>query len=187
MRDILNAGVRLLLITLVAAIALAAVNIITRGPIESRRLAESESSRSKVMPDADEFELIDSSVWANGGAYGDMAEVYRATSGGETIGYTFLLNPQGYKAEIPVTIGILTDGSIVCAAIGDIQETSGLGMKIKDEPFLSQFVMLPSARVSQDVNTISGATISSRAVKTAVSDAILLFEQLNAIGEAATE
>ena len=183
MKESLNSGVRLLLITLVAAIALAAVNMVTRGPINQRRLLEENASRIGVMPDADAFEPVDAAVWANGGSYGSMAEAYKAYSGGALLGYTFLSTPQGYGGQVPVTVGILSDGTMVGVEIGDIKETSGIGTRIKEDTFLAQFKNTPAAEAAK-ADTISGATISSSAVKKAVSEAVSLYEFLNTQGEA---
>jgi electron transport complex protein RnfG len=184
LRDVVNAGARLLVIALVAALLLAGTNMITRGPIAEHALENAITARRTVLPEADSFEPL---VWPESiglTMFPSLIEAFEARRGGELIGYTFLFEPMGYKDKIPVSAGIrLPDdpsapGIITGVAIGDISETSGLGSRVKDEPFLSQFVGLTADRLSDDVNTIAGATISSGAVKDAVKNAIAAFDAI---------
>ncbi|GHU67439.1 electron transport complex subunit G [Clostridia bacterium] len=184
MRDVLNAGIRLLVIALVASLLLAGTNMITRGPIAEHTREQTIAARLAVMPGADSFEPVE---WPESIAlteFPSLVEVYEARSSGELIGYTFLYTPMGYKAEIPVSVGISlpeTPGApafITGVTIGDISETSGLGSRIKDEAFLSQFRGVQSNLLNEDVDTISGATISSGAVKNAAKNAILAFDAI---------
>ncbi|HML46501.1 MAG TPA: FMN-binding protein [Clostridia bacterium] len=183
MREIIGLGIRLLLITLIAALALAATNSITEGPIRQAELAAANASRIQVLAQADAFESVDWQSQANASDAGDLKEVYLATLKGEAMGYTFELAPNGYKAAIPVTVGILLDGTITKVVIGSISETAGLGTKIKEAPFLDQFAQLPVGQLDSDVDTISGATISSGACVRAVQQAVGVFEALTKGGE----
>jgi electron transport complex protein RnfG len=177
--DIMNAGLRLLLIACVAALLLAATNMITRGPIEAQANSEAIKARQTVMPDADSFADVTWPEGINLAAYPSLTEAREARRGDTAVGYIFQLKPMGYKAEIPVTVGIAlgNGGTIVGIYIGAISETSGLGTRIKDEPFLSQFRSIGAGRAGE-VNTISGATISSAAVKSAVSTAVQAYNAL---------
>jgi electron transport complex protein RnfG len=180
-----------LVISLVAALLLAGTNMITRGPIAERQRDNAVSARQAVMPEADSFEPVEWPELTGLDAFPSLAEAFEARRGGEVVGYTFLFTPMGYKAEIPVSVGITlpdgTDspdgpGTITGVAIGDISETSGLGSRIKEDAFLSQFRGVGTDRLDSDVNTITGATISSGAVKDAVRNAALA---LNALREGA--
>lgn len=183
MREIVNLGLRLLLITLIAALALSATNSITEGPIRQAELDAANASRAQVMAQADAFEPVDWQAKAGAAEAGDLQEVYLATLKGEALGYTFALGPVGYKAAIPVTIGILMDGTITQVVIGDISETAGLGTKVKEAPFLDQFAQLPAGQLDDKVDTISGATISSGACVRAVRQAVEVFDALTKEGE----
>ena len=183
MREIIGLGIRLLLITLIAAFALAATNSVTEGPIRQAELASANASRIQVMAQADAFEPVDWQSHADDFEASDLKEVYLATLKGETLGYTFELAPNGYKAAIPVTLGNLADGTITQVVIGDISETAGLGTKIKEALFLDQFTQLPAAKLDDEADTISGATISSSACVRAVQQAVAVFEALTKEGE----
>jgi len=170
---IANAAWRLLVIALGAALALAATNMVTEEPIRQQTIAAATASRQAVMPEADAFELLET---VPDGGLPDLLETYRAIRGGETVGYTFYLDPVGYKAEIPMTVGMDMDGVITGVSIGDIQETSGIGTKVKGEAFLAQFPGMPAAE-ADGIDTISGATISSSAVKRGVQQAAAAYQQ----------
>ncbi|MDR2504902.1 MAG: FMN-binding protein [Oscillospiraceae bacterium] len=179
MKEILNAGVRLLILTLVAALLLSGTYLITKGPIEEQALASQNASRLAVMPGATGFELVDTASlagFADNENVKNVSEVYRVTKDGEPLGYTFLSSPQGFGGPIPVTVGILGDGKISQIAIGDITETAGIGTRIVEEAdFSPKFAGLATNEL-RTVDTLSGATISSAAVKTAVRQAFNAYE-----------
>ncbi|MEQ9301811.1 MAG: RnfABCDGE type electron transport complex subunit G [Cyclobacteriaceae bacterium] len=85
---------------------------------------------------------------------------------------------QGYSGRIEIMVGFEMDGRIREVQVLSHRETPGLGSKITNADFLSQFVgqypELFDLRVTKDggeVDGISGATISSRAVGEAIKTA----------------
>ena len=66
------------------------------------------------------------------------------------------------------------DGTIKQVKIQSQAETAGVGTKVTNESFWSQYSGLPAATITldQEVDRITGASISSRAVNTAVNYAI---------------
>ena len=84
-------------------------------------------------------------------------------------------------------IAISNEGIISGVRVLSNEETPGLGKKVEGSAFLQQFFLKPadrkfalSAQSGQDqqVDAISGATISSRAVTEAVNIAVLTYTQL---------
>ncbi len=72
-------------------------------------------------------------------------------------------------------------------SITDINDTAGLGMKAKDEAFSSQFrdknieeftVTKTGAVSEEEIDAISGATISSNAVTRAVNAGLVYYRYL---------
>ena len=61
MKNVLNIGLRLTLIAVLAAAALGFTNYITKGPIEEQRRITKELTMAQVLPEADRFDLICSS------------------------------------------------------------------------------------------------------------------------------
>jgi electron transport complex protein RnfG len=93
---------------------------------------------------------------------------------------------KGYKGDIGliVAVDVKTD-KLMGLGVTTHNETPGLGAKAKSDPkFAGQFKGAAAAgavKVTQDggaINAISGATITSRAVCDAVSDALVVYERL---------
>ena len=166
MRKMLKLGVSLCIFALVAALALAGTNAITKEPIAQQELAASQAAQRAVLPEAAVFEQQELEATDNA----LLNELYIGKAGDAIVGYVFTAAPQGYGGPIPITLGIGVDGSVHGVSVGDLQETAGLGMKVGDEPFKSQFYGIEADpdTIGENVSTISGATISSKAFVEAV-------------------
>ena len=161
MRDVMKLGLRLFLFTLIAALALAGTNAITSGPIAQQELAASQGAQRAVLPAAEIFEEQEIQAASE---YDQITALYAGKAGDAVVGYVMTAAPQGYGGPIPITLGIGADGAIHGVSVGDLQETAGLGMKVGEEPFKSQFPGLAAdpEEIDSKVQTISGATVSSR-------------------------
>lgn len=180
MRDILNLGVRLLIIALGAALALAGTYSITKGPIEEKEIEAATLARQEVL-EASSFEevkldeLKQSPEW--GSEFDAIRSVYRGLNGSEQAGVTVELASKGYGGDIIMTIGVKADGTINGIIINSHSETASLGSKTADEPYRSQFagksasepVEATAAGGGNDVTVISGASVSSKAVAAGVT------------------
>jgi len=95
-------------------------------------------------------------------------------------------SPRGYKGDVGLMVAIdAKTGKLIGIDVTTHSETPGLGAKAKTDPrFAAQFKGLPAAgpiRVTRDggsINAISGATITSRAVTEAVTEAVGAYEKL---------
>ncbi len=150
-------------ICLVIAVAMAAINNVTAPKIEeANRQAEQEALRI-VLENATEFEKIE-------GEYPEtVTALYRDTG---NAGYVAMLSAKGYDSSNPIKIavGFREDGTILkCHVISCNGETSGIGTKVSEKGFLDTFVGADASM--EQVDTISGATISSSAFIDAVKDA----------------
>lgn len=93
---------------------------------------------------------------------------------------------KGYGGDMGLMVGIdVKANTIVGANVTTHAETPGMGAKAKSDPsFVAQFEDLPvdkPIKVTQDggsINSISGATITSRAVSNAATDAQEIFKKL---------
>lgn len=90
------------------------------------------------------------------------------------VGYAFMTNGKGYGGKIGILVGMEIDRALRGIRIISHQETPGLGAKILNVDFLSQFAglvpdQLVLARDGGAVDAITGATISSRAVAEGVA------------------
>jgi len=89
-------------------------------------------------------------------------------------------------------VGIQDDDTVNGYSITTINETAGLGMNAKEEGFSSQFddkqvdfftVTKSGSTSDEQIDAISGATITSKAVTSAVDVAIAYDETLDEGGE----
>ncbi len=165
------AGV-LCLITLVAALLLAWVNGITAPKIAQAELKASRHAMKQVLPEATNFK-----EWENG--------IFRGFNSDATVGYCVTVATNGYGGELSVMVGIGEDGTVKGIEVLSHSETAGLGAKATDEVFKNQFadkrlpleVVKGKASADNQIEAITGATITSRAVAGAVKTAAELIEE----------
>jgi electron transport complex protein RnfG len=158
----------LFLVSLVAALALAGTNELTKGAIAQRALEAADAARKAVLNNADAFEQLqvpEGSGVDNG---------YRGLKDGQAVGYVAQSTVKGYGGEIEVVVGMDTNGALTGISVGgpSFSETAGLGDKAKEPAFTDQFkgLVLPAA-LRDNVDAISGATITSNAVVLGVNQA----------------
>lgn len=189
MRDMFKPTLVLFVICLVVGTAMAFTNMATAGVIKQRIIEDSESSRKIVLPDAEKFIKLQVEKIKSTGKndYSSVKEAYAAKKGGKTIGYVFLANPKGYGGEVNVMIGIDEKGTVSGIQIGDNKETPGLGSKANDPEFRGQYlnkkfsiinVVKRKVQKDDEVEAISGATITSKAVSKGVEQASKMADEL---------
>jgi len=178
-KDIFKSSIPLVLICIVISFLLAFVNLYTKSTIEKGKSSESENARKTVLSDASKFEECKI----------DDIEYYKGFDGDDLIGYVFLTNSKGYGGKIEVMTGISSDGTIKEISILSQNETPGLGANIKNDNFKKQFnkkvpsdgfnVVKSTANENSEIEAITGATISSKAVTSCVNEAIKLYNKIN--------
>ena len=86
----------------------------------------------------------------------------------------------GYGGPVLVRLTLDDRGRISALDVGGARfaETEGVGSRVREEAFTRQFLTLtPPLALNEDVDAISGATISSQAVVDAVNDAYAFLTQ----------
>jgi len=162
-------GFRLALFVAVVVAMLSAVNMLTRNTIAERNRIAGEEARAALM-DGTFTQVTDFSVPEE---YADtVTAVYRAEKDGTVIGYCFDVAVKGYN-EISMIVGINTDLTVTGVKILAQTETPGIGSKAVDEAgaFLPQFKGLPYRNLDS-VETVSGATISSKGIVSGVKASV---------------
>ncbi|MBN1193714.1 MAG: FMN-binding protein [Coriobacteriia bacterium] len=171
--------IAVLVTCVVAATGLALTYGLTAPRIEEQdRLAE-ERSLTAVLPDADEFELVEDAEILDAATEAalpaELKSVYRAIKGGEPVGWGIKLASRGYGGPMQLVIGLDTSGSVSGVSILSMNETPGLGTKVQTEKwFIEQFAELPAGFSDGDVrglDVISGSTRSSNGVRNGVAAA----------------
>ena len=181
-------------ITLISGACLGGVYEITKGPIEAAKLAEKEDAFRSVLADADSFKLDDYSAAlekantdASGLGFGNVVLEECATgvdASGSPIGYVVTsTSKDGFGGSITVSIGITTEGEVKGIEFLSISETAGLGMNATQPEWKAQFtdkkvesfhVTKSGASADDEIDAVSGATITSNAVIGAVNIALYL-------------
>ncbi len=182
----------MVLIALVAGGILGFVYEVTKDPIAKMAFEEKQKANKKVFLSADHFEdlpLIDeTSYTAFKAAYpnADITAVIKALGNdGSELGYVLeATSHKGYGGDIVFAVGITNEGMLNGISIIDISETAGLGMRA-DEVLTPQFankealhfeVVKTGAIEANQIDAISSATITSKAVTDGVNAAIEYFE-----------
>lgn len=175
-KDIIIPVVSLLLICLVSSALLGSVNLLTADRIE-QLAAQSVADAQKQLLPADTYKENET----DGTSYFTAED-----ADGTVLGYIFTTSSNGYGGAIKLMTGITADGSITGISVLEINETPGLGMKAKDESFLSQFVGADdTVNYTKDavsgentVQAITSATITTKAVTAAVNKALALYNNV---------
>jgi electron transport complex protein RnfG len=105
---------------------------------------------------------------------------------GEPRGVAFETFGKGYGGDVGLMVGIdVKDDKLLGVGVTTHGETPGMGAKAKSDPnFVAQYKGLSiekPIKVTQDggsINAISGATITSRAVSTATTEAGEIYQKL---------
>ena len=174
----------LCIITVVAGLALSATNLLTEGPIAEQQLLASNAARIAVFTDADAFEEMPVETDSK------MDSVYAAKQKGETVGYVLQTTVTGYGGPIEIVMGIDNNGKITGISVGgsNFAETAGLGARTRTPEFTDQFIGLSEAPIlKQNVDAISGATISSTAVTSGANRCYLYWQQLVGLPQSAAQ
>ncbi len=177
--------ISLLMICVVSTALLAYVHEATKAPIAAAEEAARMESAMMVLPDGtsdiEEIKLENASELC----------FAAKNSSGEVVAYAIGTSSHGYGGEIKVMTGIDKDGTIIAVNVYDnSSETPGLGANTSEESFVGGFAgkkALGVFAVSKDadkydgcesIDAVTGATISSRAVASAVTRAGEIFKQL---------
>lgn len=162
MREILKLSITLAFVGLVSAALLTGVNNVTAPIIAERQEAEYREALELYFPDVDSFESqrLDDD-------YFDLI----FDSSDRLIGVMATIGQQGYDGTILYNLALDAEGKVVGMLIISHSETPGIGDVITTSEFQEQFIgksfedpLVPG----EDVDTVSGATISSAAMVTSV-------------------
>ena len=206
----------LVVITLAAGLLLGIAFSITKDPIAKAQEDARKKAQSTVMSSAKSFEAMyisgDEKAESVPSSIGEALE----DAGIQTTDVTRVdiaydedhspvgcvvttVNPDGYGGDVELMCGITSngDGSMVLEGISflSLSETAGMGMRAKDEEFLSQFTgkklregeliayVKNGASGENEIDAISGCTITTSAVTDDVNAALIAAGQLAESGQ----
>ena len=166
-RYVLRLTVTLLLITGIVAAALAGVNAITKDAIAANQEKKTQDALAVVLPGVQGLQKVELA--------GDAGIVSVVYASGES--YSVKVLPSGFDGTITMMVGI-ADGQVTGISVISHTETPGLGavaaaQNAKGDAFRSQFVgQSGELEVGDQIDAMSGATITSKAVVAGVNAAL---------------
>ncbi len=155
MKETLRYGFTLAIICVVASGLLAGMNSLTKARIIAQAKAEEETALREVMPEGEHFEAVNRDE--------DIIYYKVSNKDGKFIGVAFKASGKGYSSTIDTLVGMTGEGKIIAIKILNQNETPGLGARVIEPSFTEGFINKNIQGLSQ-VQAITGATISSRAV-----------------------
>ena len=92
---------------------------------------------------------------------------------GET-GFVIQTSAYGYAGNIVMMVGVSNEGTVTGLVVRDLSETYGLGANaLTDTAYLSQYLETAGdAEIGNNIDAITGATVTSKAVTRAVNSAV---------------
>lgn len=186
-----NTGI-MLAITIVAGLILGFVYQITKEPIARQEAKAKQEACQEVFQDAASFETMEATTpddagWTEAGyAQESIDEVMSAVdASGNLLGYVITVTTkEGYGGDIQFSIGIRMDGTVNGISILSISETAGLGMRAEEvlkpqfsDKQVEKFEYTKSGATSENqIDAISGATITTNAVTNGVNAGLYYFQ-----------
>lgn len=168
---VLRLGLILLAITALVAALLGGVNEITKDKIAALNRQKTDAAKAEVLQ-ADSYQEL---------SFTDPSGIVTHVWAAAAQGYVVECVVGGSQGDIDLMVGVKADGTVSGVSIIRMSETSGLGDNAKKDEWRAQFVGL-SGTVSVDkeggeIESLTGATITSSAICRAVSAATACVEQ----------
>ncbi len=183
----------LMIIAAIVAVLLGVVNGVTKDKIAALQAQKLQQSLELVFPGAT-FEKVAvtdelTAIAGQENAESGLKAIYAASTGG----YAIEVLPTGFNGALDVIVGVDAEGAVVGISVISHAETAGIGTEVaKDKPnkngvgVLTQFYgrtagadnLFTVNSGSNQVDAISGATVTTKAITRGVNAATLVAEQL---------
>lgn len=177
-------------ITLIAGLVLGFVYQLTKEPIRQQQEKKIREACQAVFEDAAAFETLDAvptvmqqEAYAENGV--KVGQIYEALdAAGNVLGNVIAVtSTEGYGGNIDLYMGVRNDGTLNGISILKISETPGLGMEAENvlvpqfaDKKVTSFTYTKTGRENDtQIDAISGATITTKAVTNAVNTGLSFF------------
>lgn len=113
----------------------------------------------------------------------NIKAVYRADNG-----CVIMTSTYGYASDVVMLVGVSNEGEVKGLVVREMGETYGLGANaLTDVDFLTQFLWTTGdAEVGTNVDALTGATVTSKAVTRSVNSAVGFMTGVDATTSATT-
>jgi len=176
LKENIKLGLILLLITGIAGLLLGGAYEVTKAPIAEKIASDKQAAMKEILPTADKFDKSDVKINEK------VTEVNAGMKGTEIAGYAIKVTPKGYGGPVEIMVGLSNDGKVTGIKILLHTETPGLGANAPEPLFSDQYkdkptkdkleVVKVAPSKENQIQAITGATITSKAVTLGVNDAI---------------
>lgn len=173
-KEILSPTITLCVICLIVALLLSATNLVTHNKIDEMNKKTETSSRELVLPGTKQFEDSKDQTYAIGKIGTDIS------------GYVFTTKTKSYGGDLSVMTGIDKNGEVTGVVILSISDTPGLGLNAQKETFRNQYkqtapekgfeVVKSAATGDGQIEAMTGATVTSKAVTNCVNQAVAQYQ-----------
>jgi len=165
----------------ISGIVIGSVYFVT-APVAAQKAEEmKQDSMKSLVPDAEHFtEVAGHDGW------------FAAEQGGQAIAYIVPSESKGYGGKIKMLVAVTADAKVIDFSILEHNETPGLGDNAQKPAFRQMFAGKGADKLEvtkdpgnkENIQAMTGATISSRAVTKAVREAVEAIEAYKAEGGA---
>ncbi len=154
---------------IISGIIIAIVYFLTADIAKQKQVELNNLALKSLVTEADQYTPVEGKTgW------------YTASQNGKLIAYVVPAESKGYGGTIKLLVAIGPDNKVIKYTILDAKETPGLGDKASKPQFADQFagktssnlVVTKDAGNKDNIQAISGATITSRAVTLGVKNAV---------------
>ena len=194
-KGIFRAICAIMLITVIMGAILGTVYSVTKEPIEKAEEKAKQEAYKEVFPEADnivtigeenlDYKQVNDLIQSFGFTHDTIDEIsYAVDADKNLIGFIVVVtNDNGYGGDIQMVVGMRTDTTITGLAFLVLDESPGLGMEADKAKFKEQFVGKHETRfeysktgavAENQIDAISGATITTSAVTDGINAAVAL-------------
>ena len=180
MKEMMMITLSLVMIVIGAAMIIVGTFYVTSPVRYWAEKKEKEEALKKMAPAAEK--IAQAGEWTS---HRKTYEYHEAKAGKRVIAYIASTAGRGYSSYVQCLVALDRDLRITGVTVLGHKETPGLGDQIiEEEWFLEQFkgksldkIVLVKKETEENIQAISGATISSRAVTNGVKDAVAMLAE----------
>lgn len=174
----LSLSLKLMMIVAVVVFILSLVNLLTADVIAKKELQVEETARKTLIPEAVNFKKMDLTLSQEEAKL--ITAVYLATgSDGFVYGYCINVSPSGFSGQINLIIAVSTNPDILGIKTISHSETPNIGSSVLEDNggLIPQYRNMNLQNVN-NIQAISGATTTSKAVNSGAKAALLLVTRI---------
>ncbi len=191
MREYVKLGTTLLIVCAVAAGLLAFLNSMTAPVIAENTKKASYEMYYQVLEETDEINDVPEEELAKiQSAYPNVKSVLNVVRGGENFGKIFSVTSNGYGGEMENAIILDNEQNIIAYRNISNDESPGFGNVISEASYYERYngksvanndeLVLGSGGGENEIEAISGSTVTSRGVIAGLNDAIKAYKEFYA-------